>query len=62
MTQTNEISLKLRVVKPWWLTPASKAAIFAMSIKAAITNREPSDQECEAFGDWYARHLKIIAG
>ena len=56
-----QIIVSLKVVKPWWLTLASRVVIAAFAARSWLTGWEPSDDDLQPFADWYGRHLRLVS-
>lgn len=56
-----EITVNLRVVKPWWLPLATKLAVWALGSRAFVLGREISDAEMQPFVEWYGQQLRVVA-
>lgn len=56
-----QIVVNFKVVKPWWLTIASRVVIATLAARSWLTGWEPSDEDLKPFVDWYGRHLRVVA-
>lgn len=52
--------LSLRIKTPIWLSAVTWLLIRLLGLRAAL-GWEASEQDVDAFGRWYADHLKIEA-
>lgn len=56
-----QLTLTLRVVKPWWFRVAVYARAVPMVVRLLVSGQGPSDDEWRSFGDRCANWLKVEA-
>lgn len=54
-----DVTLTARVVVPFWLPPAAWLLIRLASLRAIVTDKDITDEDAEAFGQWYASRIRI---
>lgn len=54
-----DVTLTARVVIPFWLPPAAWLVIRLASLCAILTGKDITDEEAEAFGQWYVSRIRI---
>lgn len=54
-----DVTLTARVVIPFWLPPAAWLLIHLASLRAILTGKDITDEDAEAFGQWYASRIRI---
>lgn len=54
-----DVTLTARVVVPFWLPPVAWLLIRLASLRAIVTGKDITDEDAEAFGQWYASRIRI---
>lgn len=54
-----DVTLTARVVVPIWLPPAAWLRIRLASLRAILTGKDITDEDAEAFGQWYVSRIRI---
>lgn len=56
-----EVSLKFRVVRPWYFGPLKAITMAALRVRVALTGRQPTPWEIDRITRWFTSRIRITA-
>lgn len=55
-----DVTVTLRVVKPWWLGIVARLRIATLFVRGLFAGREITEADYKPFADWLGRQIKVV--
>lgn len=56
-----QVTVTLRVIKPWWMPLAVRLWIASLFVRGLFARREVTDADLKPFLDWMNGHIRVVA-